>query len=321
MVTFITLGILIAIFTLKSIKKLTMKITFTGQYKDVIRNVQEQISPEKAPSGEFKALLSDLIKPLQVSEITDDTHTSTINKPGASKGSLIKFNFAEPTLDPPSIVQQSTNITSKASVNLSSLEVKPPVLVEAKRVPSLKVSQLSLEERSEIRDLVQKAGHKLGIDPALSLAVARAESSFNPKAISSDGHASKGLFQLLDSTGKDLHNKLDIHGRYDPFNPTMNADLGVNYLRYLHDIFSKETPLPNSLSTIAAANSTSLEKLAVAAFNAGEGRVASAQARAKASGKNPSEYHEVEPYLPESTQDYVSKVLEFRSSFEAAVDG
>lgn len=293
-----------------------MKIDFSGSFTEVIRHVQERVKKEESPSSDFGEVLADVSKAHITTQKSSFLPKEATPKLYESYASLSKFDFAEPAIDPPTITPLMITETAKASVNISSLEVKAPTLVEAERIPAQKSIPISKQDKVAMRELVEDAGHKLGIDPALSLAVAKAESSFNPRAVSSDGHASKGLFQLLDSTGLGLHNKLEMRGRYDPFNPTMNAQLGVNYLRYLHDIFSKETPLPNSLSTAPAANSTSLEKLAVAAFNAGEGRVAGAQARSKSMGKNPGEYHDVEQYLPESTQDYVQRVLEFRSSFE-----
>jgi len=127
--------------------------------------------------------------------------------------------------------------------------------------------------------------------------------------------------QLLDTTGQDLAARTSMNQPYDPFKPELNIDLGVQYLRHLHEIFSKATLLPNELTTKAAANSTSLEKLAVAAFNAGEGRVASAQQRAEKAGKNPAEFAQVEPYLPDSTREYVNRVLSRRQDFASRFVG
>jgi len=169
---------------------------------------------------------------------------------------------------------------------------------------------------AEVKSIVANAGKKHAIDPALGMAVVANESSFDPYAISSDGFNSKGLFQLLDTTGKDMIERLDVRARYNPFNPHMNVELGIGYLRYLHDIFNAETELPNKMKTQIAANSSSLEKLAVAAFNAGEGRVASAQARAEKAGKDPGIYENIRSYLPEITQQYVDRVMASRGAFE-----
>ncbi|MDZ4784857.1 MAG: transglycosylase SLT domain-containing protein, partial [bacterium] len=181
------------------------------------------------------------------------------------------------------------------------------------------------EERGEeVKKRASAYGYKYGIDPSLALAVAQAESSFDPKAVSTDGHASKGLFQLLDGTGKELLEKLSPDKEYEPFNPEQNSELGISYLRYLHDIFNSKSDLTKNKETTPAANSASLEKLAVAAFNAGQGRVASAQNAAKNAGLNPGEYTHIEAYLPESTQNYVKKVDEIKARYavsETEIEG
>ena len=220
---------------------------------------------------------------------------------------------------------------SAPSVKEAAPSVKTPTLVSVRRIhdtqplalqntPSA-TSTAPTGSRSEVQRLVRTAGLKHGIDPLLGMAVMKAESSFDANAVSSDGHASKGLFQLLDQTGKQLLEKAGTATHYDPFNPELNVDLGVTYLRHLHDVFSRPSQLSNGITTSAAANSSSLEKLAVAAFNAGEGRVASAQRRAIRDGKDPGEYDHVEAYLPGSTQEYVTRVMALREQMDGAAIG
>jgi hypothetical protein len=290
-----------------------MKVTFTGTYTEVIRNlnVPEITTSEETQRKNFSKLLGDLegvttqvpdksrnpdspafpINPL-VDEVMASLNPSTYNTTIPLENELIiQSGVKEPTEKP-----------SKPSI-FSASRVEP--LNSSFKTPP-----------HEIASLIDRTGLQEGVDPLLALSVAKSESSFNPNAVSSDGHASKGLFQLLDSTGKHLHSKLDVNDKYDPFNPTLNTKLGVNYLRYLHDIFSKETSLPNNLKTSPAENSIDLEKFAVAAFNAGEGRVASAQSRAAKSGANPSKFDEVNQFLPSTTQEYVARVIRYRDQFE-----
>ncbi len=149
------------------------------------------------------------------------------------------------------------------------------------------------------------------------MAVVKAESGFNVRAVSADGHYSKGLFQLLDSTGKHLLSRAETQPDrdYDPFDPDLNIQLGTSYLRYLHDIFRTPTELPNARSTKSAADDNSLEQLAVAAFNAGEGRVAAAPHRTEQAGKDPAHYDNVAPFLPRSTREYVARVVRGKRLF------
>lgn len=188
----------------------------------------------------------------------------------------------------------------------AALEVTPSV-------PKIMPPQLG---QKEILSRISQVSRQVGIDPALAMSVVKAESGFNVRAVSADGHNSKGLFQLLDSTGKTLLSRRDNAEReYDPFDPDLNMELGTSYLRYLHDIFRTPTQLPNSRMTKSAANEQSLEQLAVAAFNAGEGRVASAQHRTEQAGKDPAHYDNVAPFLPRSTREYVARVVRGKRLF------
>jgi Transglycosylase SLT domain len=211
-------------------------------------------------------------------------------------------------------------LQSLAPANLSTVSAPsdlnvplPPVLGVTQPSPHKLPPQL---DQKEIASRISLASQKLGLDPALAMSVVHAESGFNVRAVSADGHNSKGLFQLLDSTGKTLLSRAgDNEREYDPFDPDLNTELGTSYLRYLHDIFRTPTQLSGSRMTKSAADEQSLEQLAVAAFNAGEGRVASAQLRTERAGKDPAHYDNVAPFLPRSTREYVARVVRGKRLF------
>jgi soluble lytic murein transglycosylase-like protein len=94
--------------------------------------------------------------------------------------------------------------------------------------------------------LIRKAAETYRVDYALVKAVIKAESNFNPSAVSRKG--AKGLMQLTPETAGDL-------GVIDSFQPEDNIHGGVRYLRYLLDLFNGDL------------------KLALAAYNAGENAV------------------------------------------------
>ncbi|MCC6221216.1 MAG: transglycosylase SLT domain-containing protein [Deltaproteobacteria bacterium] len=241
-------------------------------------------------------------------------------------------------------IENTSHIASKPIIDAKSLkavsygvknenyEVKSPPPPPAIKLP---FSAEDLEESSEqqikdmreqfkvekrefsldhLRNIIMSSGMQHGVDPQLGLAVAAAESSFRTDAVSKDGHETKGLFQLLDSTASDMLKHLNLDKPYDAFNPELNSNLGVGYLRLLHDTFSKETALTSEMKTYPAISADDLEKLAVAAFNTGQGNVARAQEKARARGENPGNFSAVEPHLSLNTQRYVKRVMGFKQN-------
>lgn len=100
--------------------------------------------------------------------------------------------------------------------------------------------------REEIEALIDEASKVQRLSPALIKAVIRAESNFNPRAVSSAG--AQGLMQLMPATAEDLR-------LGNPFDPEENIQGGTRYLRYLLDRFDQDL------------------SLAIAAYHAGPGTV------------------------------------------------
>jgi soluble lytic murein transglycosylase-like protein len=107
-------------------------------------------------------------------------------------------------------------------------------------------SLIDSAERRKIFSIVARLAPEYGIHPALAVALIRAESNFNPAAVS-DKNA-QGLMQLIPETAARFSVK-------KPFDPEQNIRGGMSYLRWLLAYFQGDV------------------ELAVAAYNAGEGTV------------------------------------------------
>ena len=314
---------------------------------DRIENANHRANTARRSSGakDFAELLADVEQPASAlgDSPANNSANSTQHVAGASAITLPLSNLtlgekstaptvaheskpaqtAIPTVSPVAFMKSSADYARLAKLtepptvkNLPALPSTPDIL-EARMVslPPKSAPAIAPQPRllsntpTNYQEFIKSAGQHHGIDPLLGMAVARAESNFNPAAVSSDGHASKGLFQLLDATGKEMMDRMGVQGRYQPFDAQQNTHLGMGYLRRLHNLFSDEKTLVGALRTHPASSAADLEKLAVAAFNAGEGNVARAQQRAKALGKDPGDYDAVKPHLPKITQAYVERVL------------
>jgi soluble lytic murein transglycosylase-like protein len=116
-----------------------------------------------------------------------------------------------------------------------------------------------------VNKLVDSIARQHDLEPSLVDSVIRVESNYNTNAVSPAG--AMGLMQLIPSTARRF-------GVNDTFHPQQNIEGGVRYLKYLMELYHGD------------------ERLALAAYNAGEGAVA--------------KYKGIPPY-PE-TQNYVYQV-------------
>lgn len=126
-------------------------------------------------------------------------------------------------------------------------------IVPAKDNGDTKVSRKSsesfetyLNKSTSLDEIFDKASKKYNVPVNLLKAIAKAESDFNPKAISKAG--AQGIMQLMPGTAKEL-------GVTDPFDPEQNIMGGAKYISSLLKRYNGDT------------------KLALAAYNAGMNNV------------------------------------------------
>lgn len=120
------------------------------------------------------------------------------------------------------------------------------------------------EPEAKLGALIDQTAERHAVDPKLVRSVIQVESNFNPYAVSPKG--AQGLMQLIPATARRF-------GVANPFDAAANLEAGVKYLKYLKELFQDE-------------------RLALAAYNAGEGAV--------------QKYGGVPPYA--ETQEYVEKI-------------
>jgi soluble lytic murein transglycosylase-like protein len=134
------------------------------------------------------------------------------------------------------------------------------------------------ESEKRFHPIILKAANRFQVDPALVKAIIMAESGYDPRAISKMG--AKGLMQLMPATAQEL-------GVEDAFNPKHNINAGVGYLKKLLNRFDGDV------------------KLALAAYNAGTGKV--------------RKYQGIPPF--KATRYYIKKVFEYYQIYKKKMAG
>lgn len=176
-------------------------------------------------------------------------------------------------------------------------------------LPSSLDPWLASPRQRALADAIAHASDHAGVAPDLSLAVAAAESSLDPSARSADGRSS-GTFQVTAPTASDIRRRM----RSGELARPPGADdvaLGVAHLSYLHDLFARDASLGGALRTVPVGDTRERSRFAVAAYNAGEGRVARAQEQAAALRRDPTRYESIRAFLPSITQRYVDRVMRY----------
>lgn len=122
----------------------------------------------------------------------------------------------------------------------------PPACMQEDDKDGKDIVATATPEQQKVLNLVLKLAPQYGVYPRLALAIIRAESNFNPTAVSSKN--AQGLMQLIPETAV----RFNVA---KPFDPEQNIRGGLAYLRWLLAYFKGDV------------------SLVAAAYNAGEGAV------------------------------------------------
>jgi soluble lytic murein transglycosylase-like protein len=150
-----------------------------------------------------------------------------------------------------------------------------PTSVMKAMLTDRRAKRVAPDRRQEFDEHVLAAARQHDVEAALIHAVISAESGYNPKARS--GKGARGLMQLIPETGA-------RYGAKDLLDPKQNIDAGTRYLKDLMAMFGQDL------------------RLAVAAYNAGEGAVL--------------RYGTIPPYA--ETRAYVPRVLAYYRRYRDA---
>lgn len=181
----------------------------------------------------------------------------------ATPGAICSYQHKVPEINLPEIASPliipDLAVQNEIAAALPSVEPLKPVLKVRSAAPPF-------------YDFIMKASRTYKVDAALIRAIIMAESSNNPEAVSCRG--AKGLMQLMPTTAEWL-------GVDDSFDPALNIDGGVRYLKRLLERFEGDVIL------------------ALAAYNAGSRYV--------------RKYNGVPPF--KATRIYIKKVLKYHQEY------
>ena len=142
--------------------------------------------------------------------------------------------------------------------------------------------------KKDYSEYVSKYAEEYGVEENLIYAIIKAESNFNPNAVSTQ--KAKGLMQLIDSTAKEVASKNEIELTDESiFDPETNINLGTKYIAILLEKYE-------------------CIEVALAAYNAGSGNVdkwiANGTIKADGSDIENIPYKETNTYVRKIMRDY-----------------
>jgi soluble lytic murein transglycosylase-like protein len=164
-------------------------------------------------------------------------------------------------------------LTARTTVPAANASAQPAAL--SSTAPSLPMAGGTALEgfstgNADVDRFIVNSSNRHGVDPLLIYSIMHRESSFKRFATSNKG--ARGFMQLMPATAARL-------GVRDIYDPQQNIEGGVNYVRFLLDMFDGDV------------------RLALAGYNAGEGAVLKY-------GRNVPPYRETQEYVRRISERY-----------------
>jgi len=187
----------------------------------------------------------------------------------------------------------------------------------AEKQPS-NVDQWLERETPRIRKALESASRYFDSNDELTVntleAVYGQENSFGILMGKRGSARAAGHFQFEPKTAR-RYGLVVSRGNDQRFDIDRASSAAARYLKDLNTWFGKRTTLSKGLQTIPVNSVSERKKYVLGAFNAGEGRIASAQRRAEKAGRNPQSWQDVARHLSRETQQYVEKVPLYEAEF------
>jgi soluble lytic murein transglycosylase-like protein len=210
-------------------------------------------------------------------------HQLGVSEESYKEGVDLSSRFLEKNGQIPAGIYDPSKLGQTYRSDYKQWAAKVGVNVASPSIPAPKQGQAHLLGKTlqsapkAVQGWIQKAAKSAGVDPNLLAAIAKQESGFNQNEYSSEGAI--GLFQLMPSTAQSLG--VNPH---DPYENTLGG------AKYIKDKLNKYNDV----------------KLALAAYNAGPGRVDQVIRHVGS-----RDWKSIESHLPKQTQGFVRKVLSY----------
>jgi len=150
------------------------------------------------------------------------------------------------------------------------------------------------------------------------------ESTFGQNRGKRNSDRPAGDFQMKKKLAQDIGLQVSVKND-ERFDLDASSAGAAKLLKSSDNHFSKETVLIEDIKTIPITDVEERKKFALAAYNAGDARIAEAQNEALEAGKDPTKWDVVKRYLEktgateqqaEETRDYIDKILGYAKEFD-----